>query len=248
VAQDLLEKAFLAELEALEKFRISYTGMYPSTPLTREDPDIRRLIEALAMFTARTRLAAERGIDQSMLRIFRQHFPYLLDPTPAMVMLSAKPTARYVDATELPAGTEVFLIERAGKPADQRVFRMRTLAKLRLLPIEIESLDIQRTRARTYRLFIHFTAAFRRNDEIGELNLYVNHLDDLVSSISVLYALKEHLRSARSTTGPPRARAGSSIGPSTRWRGSARSCTAPGRSCTSTSRASRRLATGRGSR
>ena len=196
MAQDLLEKAFLAELEALEKFRISYTGMYPSTPLTREDPDIRRLIEALAMFTARTRLAAERGIDQSMLRIFRQHFPYLLDPTPAMVMLSAKPTARYVDATELPAGTEVFLIERAGKPADQRVFRMRTLAKLRLLPIEIESLDIQRTRARTYRLFIHFTAAFRRNDEIGELNLYVNHLDDLVSSISVLYALKEHLRSA----------------------------------------------------
>ena len=114
MAQDILEKAFLAELEALEKFRISYTGIYPNTPLTREDPDIRRLIEALAMFTARTRVAAERNIDQSMLRIFRQHFSYLLDPMPAMVMLSATPTARYVDATELPEGTEAYLIERAG--------------------------------------------------------------------------------------------------------------------------------------
>ena len=53
---DRLERAFLAELEALEKFRISYTGLYPSAPLAHEDPDIRRLMEALAMFTARTRL------------------------------------------------------------------------------------------------------------------------------------------------------------------------------------------------
>jgi len=57
-----LEKAFLAELESLEKFRISYTGLYPNAPLTREDPDVRRLMEAMAMFTARTRLAAERSL------------------------------------------------------------------------------------------------------------------------------------------------------------------------------------------
>ncbi|MFT3765640.1 MAG: type VI secretion system baseplate subunit TssF [Minicystis sp.] len=198
MAQDALDKAFLAELEALEKFRISYTGIYPSTPLSREDPDIRRLIEALAMFSARTRLAAEHSIDQSMLRVFRQHFPYLLDPSPAMVMLSAVPTARYVDATELPAGTEVYLVERAGKPTP-RAFRMRTQARLRILPLELDGLDIQRTRARTYRILFRFTADFRRNDDIGELNLYVNHLDDLASSIAVLYALKQHHRAASVT-------------------------------------------------
>ena len=195
MAQDLLEKAFLAELEALEKFRISYTGIYPNTPLTREDPDIRRLVEALAMFTARTRLAAERNIDQSMLRIFRQHFSYLLDPVPAMVMLSATPTARYVDATELPEGTEVYLIERNAKGTDERAFRVRTQARLRILPIRIEALDVLRTRARTYRLQLRFSAPFRRNDELSELNLYVNHLDDLASSISVLHTIKTHLRS-----------------------------------------------------
>ncbi len=196
MAQDLLEKAFLAELEALEKFRISYTGIYPNTPLTREDPDIRRLVEALAMFTARTRIAAERNIDQSMLRIFRQHFSYLLDPVPAMMMLSATPTARYVDATELPEGTEVYLIERGTKLTEARAFRVRTRARLRILPIQLEALEVLRTRARTYRIQLRFTAAFRRNDELSELNLYVNHLDDLASSISVLHAIKTHLRSA----------------------------------------------------
>lgn len=196
MAQDLLEKAFLAEIEALEKFRISYTGIYPNTPLTREDPDIRRLVEALAMFTARTRIAAERNIDQSMLRIFRQHFSYLLDPVPAMVMLSATPTARYVDTTELPEGTEVYLIERGSKTAGERVFRMRTRARLRILPIQLDALDVLRTRARTYRIQLRFSAAFRRNDELSELNLYVNHLNDLASSISVLHTIKAHLRSA----------------------------------------------------
>lgn len=199
MAQDPLEKAFLAEIEALEKFRISYTGIYPSTPLTREDPDIRRMLEALAMFTARTRLAAERSVDQSMLRVFRQHFPFLLDPTPAMAMLSAEPTARFVDIAEIPSGTEAYLVERASKPTEQRVFRMSTQAPLRILPIELADLHTLRTRARTYRLFLRFTSAFRRNDDIGELNLYVNHLDDLASSIAVLYALKTHLRSASVT-------------------------------------------------
>ena len=196
MAQDLLEKAFLAELEALEKFRISYTGIYPNTPLTREDPDIRRLVEALAMFTARTRIAAERNIDQSMLRSFRQHFSYLLDPVPAMVMLSATPTARYVDTTELPEGTEVYLIARGSLGASDRTFRVRTRARLRILPIKLEALDILRTKARTYRLQLRFTAPFRRNDELSELNLYVNHLDDLASSIAVLHTIKTHLRSA----------------------------------------------------
>jgi type VI secretion system protein ImpG len=195
VAQDLLEKTFLAELEALEKFRISYTGLHRNTPLTREDPDVRRLIEAMAMFTARTKLAGQRSIDLSLLRIFRQHFPYLLDPPPAMTMLRAETTARYVDMTELPRGTEVYLIENTDKKSKARTFRFRTLGKLRILPIEIESVDIFKTKHKSYRLLVRFTTAFRRNDEIGDIDLYVNHLDDLPSSLMVLYAFKRHLRS-----------------------------------------------------
>ncbi|HTN91531.1 MAG TPA: type VI secretion system baseplate subunit TssF [Sorangium sp.] len=193
MAQDQLEKAFLEELAAIERFRIAYTGAYPSTPLSREDPDVRRLLEGMAMFSARTRLAAERGMHRSILRIFRQHFSYLLGPLPAMGMLRASPTLSFADAAELPPGTEVLLIDTPAKGADPRVFRMRTRYKLRILPIELASVNLLRVRGRGVRILLRFSSSFSRNDEIGEINLHINHLDDLASSISVLYALRKHL-------------------------------------------------------
>ncbi|WP_437594413.1 type VI secretion system baseplate subunit TssF [Sorangium sp. So ce1000] len=196
MAQDQLEKAFLEELAALDRFRIAYTGAYPATPLSREDPDVRRLLEGMAMFSARTRLTAERGMHRSILRIFRQHFSYLLGPLPAMGMLRAAPTLSFADAAELPAGTEALLIEPAAKGAEPRVFRMRTRNRLRILPIELASVNLLRVRGRGVRILLRFTSSFSRNDEIGELNLHINHLDDLASSIAVLHALKKHLTSA----------------------------------------------------
>nr|ALD83711.1 hypothetical protein [Sorangium cellulosum] len=193
--QDQLEKAFLEELAALERFRIAYTGAYPATPLSREDPDVRRLLEGMAMFSARTRLTAERGMHRSILRIFRQHFSYLLGPLPAMGMLRAAPTLSFADAAELPAGSEALLIEPAAKGAEPRVFRMRTRHRLRILPLSLASVNLLRARGRGVRILLRFTSNFPRNDEIGELNLHINHLDDLASSIAVLDALKKHLAS-----------------------------------------------------
>ena len=43
---DTLYKAFLEELQDLEKFRMSYAALHPAAPLDREDQDVRRLIEA----------------------------------------------------------------------------------------------------------------------------------------------------------------------------------------------------------
>lgn len=190
---DRLESAFLAELEALEKFRISYTGLYPSAPLAHEDPDVRRLIEALAMFTARTRLAAERNLGESMLRVFRQYFPFLVSPVPSATMLRARVTPRYVDVVELPAGTRVYGVSRPGTGGAERVVHLRSQAKLRLLPIGLERVDIHKLRPSGWRLLFRFAAGFARNDEIGEVELYVNHLNDLASSLSVLYELRTHL-------------------------------------------------------
>src|SRR6185437_15432011 len=102
-----------------------------------------------------------------------------------------------VDVTELPRGSEVYLIERIEddtKRMEHRLFRMRTLAKLRILPIEIERVEIFKTRGRTYRLLIELVAAHSRKDEVGEINLHVNHLDDLASSLMVMHAFKSHCR------------------------------------------------------
>jgi len=191
--KDPIEKAFLAELEAIEKFRISYTGAFPNVPLVREDPDVRRLIEAMAMFTARTRLAAERNVGQSMVRLFRQHFPFLLSPVPAMTMLQALPSSRYVDLTQLPRNVEVRAVYNPGREAPEQVYRFRTLSRLRILPIRLEGINLYRPSGRGFRIVLAFASAFPRNDEIGELRLYVNHLNDFLSSLTVLHAIKTHL-------------------------------------------------------
>ncbi len=190
-----LEKAFLTELESLEKFRMSYAGMYPSVPLAREDPDIRRLLEAMAFFTARTRLASERNVDGSLTRILRQHFPYLLSPVPAMVMLRAGVTRRYVDVSELPRGSEVSLVAPATLETPERVYRFKTLAPLRILPIAIDGLDTIRAGSQGFRITVRFSSQFPRNDAIGDLDLHVDYLNDLQSSLVAMHELRTHIKS-----------------------------------------------------
>lgn len=188
-----LERRFLTELEALEKFRIGYVGSYPNVPLAREDPDMRRLVEALAFFTARTRLAAERTVGDSVARILRQQFAYLLSPVPAMVMLRATPTRRYVDVSTLPEGSQVDLVSRGESGAD-RALHFRTLAPLRILPLEILGVDTLRDGARGWRVVIRIAAPFARNDDLNDLLLHVDYLNDLHSSLVVLHELRAHVR------------------------------------------------------
>lgn len=191
-----LHEAFLAELEALEKFRVSYSGLYPQVPLASEDPDVRRLLEALAMFTARTRVASERNLEGSLLRIFRQHFPYLLSPIPAMVMLRGEVSRRYVDVSVLPRGSEISLVQRGEGDAPDAVFRFRTLAALRLLPIELEGVETFTRKNRGTRIALRFSAGFLRNDPVDEVELRIDYLNDLHSSLLVLHALRAHLKAA----------------------------------------------------
>lgn len=188
-----LHDAFLAELEALEQFRVGYSGMYPQAPLAREDPDVRRLLEALAMFTARTRVASERNVEGALLRIVRQHFPYLLSPVPALFMLRGTVSRSYVDVSVLPRGSQVNLVQRGEAGAPDAIFSFQTLTRLRLLPITLEGVETFAKKKQGLRLALRFSAAFPRNDQIDEIELHIDYLDDLHSSLLVLHALQAHL-------------------------------------------------------
>ncbi|MEY4579530.1 MAG: hypothetical protein RL701_4233, partial [Pseudomonadota bacterium] len=185
---EALYKAFLRELEAIEHFRVSYTGSRPAVPLGREDPDVQRLIEAMALFTARTRLTAERSVMRSALHLFQQHFPYLLNPLPATAMLQAVTSSRYVDASTIPKGSEVRVTATSTQSVtsaraalgdgtlDGSTMTFRTMRALRVLPLSLMSVDMYRRSNKSYRLLIQVEGAFFRNDTIGEINLYLDHL------------------------------------------------------------------------
>src|ERR1043165_3872186 len=101
------------ELESLETFRDRYRHLYPFAGLDRDDPDVQRLLEGLAFFTARTRRAADRALAGYERRALEQVFPHLVTPLRSMAILPVDPTDRMIEPRPLPAGTEVAVSPRA---------------------------------------------------------------------------------------------------------------------------------------
>ncbi len=185
-----LYKTFLEEMTALENFRIAYASLHPGVPLDREDPDVRRLIEAMALFSARTRLAGSRNISATSRRIFQQFFPYLLAPMPSMAILQAVPSRQFVEPVVFPKGSEMILSPESGGGA---IFR--TLTDLRILPVSLSKFSML-LREKGFRIALRFSAAFPRSEEIGRLSFCINHLNNYESSLAVLFHLKGHLKKA----------------------------------------------------
>jgi type VI secretion system protein ImpG len=181
-------KAFLEELQALESFRMAYVAENPGAPLQPDDPDVRRLVEALAFFGARARQAATTTLVEQRRRLFRQFMPYLLDPLPAMGMVQALPTGQLSEAVELPRGTEMALRD----PGD-RVAIFRTLRPLRLLPLGFGRLSVVLLADGRLRFLLPATTSYPRNDDIGTLSIHVNYLNDFNGSLRVLHALERHV-------------------------------------------------------
>ena len=200
---DVLFDAFLKQLQELDKFRITHIGRYRDSILDRDDPDIRRLIEAMAMFTARTHLMGERSIRRSHTRLFQQHFSYLLDPTPPMSLVQASVTPRFVDPKEVPVGTTVELEGRApgaGRGSDDEdndVLSCKTLSSLTLMPIYLDSVETYRQKDHSHELLLRFRADFARLEPLQPLHLHLNCYNDFRSSATVHFQLREHLESAR---------------------------------------------------
>jgi len=195
---DPMYRAFLDELDALEKFRMTYAAIRPQAGLQGEDPDVRRIIEALALFVSRARQASGRSIDQTVRRMFQQHFSYLCDPMPGMVMLQGQPGERFADAAYLPRGTRVAATvkpEENDREGLTKSVSFCTSAGLRLLPVVLDELEIFRRKG-GFRLVFRFESGFFRNDEIGELSLFVDYLSDFLASLEVLHTLKRSMRGA----------------------------------------------------
>lgn len=188
VENEQLYKTFLNELQALERFRMDYVAEHPGAPLAPDDPDVRRLVEALAFFAARSRQASLRVLVEQRRRLFRQFLPHLLDPLPAMGMLRAVPTGQLAEVTELPRGTEIALRDSA-----DRVAVFRTLRPLRLLPLTLGRLGTLVLPDGRLRLTLTATTTHPRSDEIGTLSLHVNYLNDFNASLKLLDALERHV-------------------------------------------------------
>ena len=189
-----LEAIYLDELQALERFRIAYTGAHPCVPLHRDDPDVARMIEAMAFFSARARRAASSRLDDALLRLFRATLDELLRPAPSACLLKARTDSRFVEVAELPSETDVLLRLPAGDPSrEDRHYRFTTLRPVRILPAELDAVENLRRGPLGTRIALRFESRFPRTEPLGRIAIHVSHLGDFASSAHILHALETNL-------------------------------------------------------
>lgn len=185
-----LYEEFLEALRELDEFSVAYSARRQRA-FERDSPDSRRLIEALAFFAARTKVASVRRIAASRRRLVREFFPYVLGPVPAMTMVDFTPRRQLADVATIASETEIAVqAPTAPQPA---VFR--TTKSVDVLPVQLQRLERQPLPNGT-RLILRFEAAFPRSEDLGELSLHIHYLEDYLQSMRVVRSLRRHLRRA----------------------------------------------------
>lgn len=183
------DEQFLAELSALDEHRKVYQERHPSARLDRDDPDVSRMIDALAFFSLRTRQTTLRNVRSTFERLFRNYFDFLLTPLPSMCMLQAQATAQRAEPALLPRGSELLVTTPNGAAGTYR-----TLYDLRILPLVLRRVRQPLMRADGgYRLIIEFQAPSTRLMQVGTLRLHVNYLDDYPTALRIVHQMRVHL-------------------------------------------------------
>lgn len=157
-------------------------------PLDVADPDVQRLIEGIAFFSARTREASTRNVRSAWQRIFQQYFDYLLSPLPTCGMLRVQPES-LTDRLRLPAGTRLLYTFEGGH---QGFFQ--TAAPLHLLPLTVERvLRLDSPVPGRHRVVIELRLLNLWRGAIGSLDFFLNAFDEYRASLLLQHRLKTSL-------------------------------------------------------
>lgn len=182
---ETLTALYLAELSALDAFaarREVEGGLSPG----REDPDVRRIIEAMAFFSARTRAAATGAMQAAVRRIAAGTLDDLLAAQPAALMAQAVPDGGLVERVVLPLGSQLRAVTPEGRVG---IFSLER--SLSLLPVAIDGAEVVELRRR-----LHVRIRLRAQRPLrgpAELSFYVRRLGDYRASLLLHDALEQHL-------------------------------------------------------
>ena len=189
---DNLTQAYIEELQSLEKFRLTHSTLYHDTPLETEDPYTKRLIEALAFFGAKARVAGVNRITEIHQRLFRQYFPYLVNALPTFGMIQVKPSIRFPERVTLNAGTELSF-----KTSSEFKAMFQTLDPLVVFPLFLKTFQFERQQSGGWRCLMEYASLHISTEEVGSLKLYVNHLNNFLSSLKLSFAMVRCLKQVR---------------------------------------------------
>ncbi len=185
---EFIYSAFLEEMQYLENFRERYSNFFTDIPLENDDPDIKRLIESMAVFSARTRLAGKENISRLHKRIFSQICPFLSSPLPATGLLKINPHS-IVEPVEIEKNTGLIVTTESGDSA-----YFRTLYNLEVFPFTVSGLECQTRSGNKPQIVISLDTYVDISKDIGKLSFYLNYLNSYVESLTLQHYLKHSLK------------------------------------------------------
>lgn len=190
MSQEDLEQHLVTELRTLEDLRQQHRVQHAAVQLDREDPDIQRMIEAMALFSVRTRLSLKRNLQATWRRLFSSYFDFLLAPLPSVAIAQAVVSPRLTDVLHLVRGTQLRLTSLSGQNG-----LFSTLSDLRVLPISLTSVE-RREHAGGTILLLSFASRFARTDAVELLRLHLHCAGHYESALAMHYQLRAHLKRA----------------------------------------------------
>ncbi|NVB39238.1 type VI secretion system baseplate subunit TssF [Pseudenhygromyxa sp. WMMC2535] len=189
------DTSFLRELAALDDHLARRRGV--ARAVEAEDPDVRRLMESLAFFSARTREIATTELRGAVHRLTQGLLDDFVHPQPARALLRAEPSPRLTEPAVLPRGTRVRLETLDG---DMGLFS--TMRELVVRPLELDRAELQ-LRGVGVRVLIRLRA-FGPTVHVGEpLRLQLDQLGDYERSRQLLAHLEAHLQRVGVVYGDP---------------------------------------------
>lgn len=191
---------FLGELKALDDFLLRRSGADQAqggianrraTLVDNQDPDVRRLMEAVAFFSARTRALTMESFQGTVHRLAQGFLDVMLAPQPARALIQARPSERLNAPVSLPRGTEVRI-----EAQDGTVGLFTSMRRVTLLPLTIDRAELRLRRGGGFRLALRLRSRIWVETLPEPLRIFLDYLGDYERSVALQHLLREHLEAA----------------------------------------------------
>lgn len=174
----------LAELDALMAGR-----RRERTFVQREDPDVRRLMESLAFFSARTRVLVGEQLRGAVERLVHGHLDDFLVPQPTCGLVRATVGSRLTDPVSLPRGTRVRVVTQ-----DEEVGMFTTTRSMTIRPLQLDWAERQLRGRRGYRILLRIRSRGVTREVAEPLSLHIDQLGEYGPSLRLFSRLRRHLQ------------------------------------------------------
>ena len=175
---------YLEQMQALNIFRKDYQSVYSTPSLDQNDPELKRLTEAIAYCCAHAQSTGQQTIKSYHQSLVAQIHPYIVTPLPAKTMLKLSPQ-NVKERFNIEKGSAFVLEAEEGGNA-----LFKTCMAMQVLPMHYHSFSNHQEGHNQAVLTLTFNAFETMTQLQGEFSLYLNADNDFKRTLALYNALK----------------------------------------------------------